>query len=365
MSDKWRAEGEAVFVISAGHPLLGMEIVARDLLRALHESAAVELVIGAGQTWVGEPFRQRSLGTDLKGWRRVFLVPRFWKWSRSNRHGVVVVAGVWAAIPWLLAAPRQRCVIWEHSLSREKIQTSRGLRVLSRIVPPLYRRAWRVVCVSTALADDLTDLTGREDIVVIPNVVETEGSRPSAPVDAEWPPRRLLCVGSLTNTKRQATAIEAMTSLDEASTLTIAGDGPESQRLADLVSRLGVEHRVQFLGHVSRERVLDLMAESDVLVHPAAGETFGMVLIEAAQLGLPVIAVDTPHSQEFVPRYVPGAVFDGTAEGLAQQLTAAETPVSPGQRVSAASARAEYLTTSAIVSRWLELIDSASMKSSS
>ena len=46
---------------------------------------------------------------------------------------------------------------------------------------------------------------------------------------------------------------------------------------------------VSVLGLLSREKVLDLLAETNVLVLPSAFETFGVVCIEAMAVGRPVI----------------------------------------------------------------------------
>ena len=48
--------------------------------------------------------------------------------------------------------------------------------------------------------------------------------------------------------------------------------------------------RVRFVGAVAHADVLAWMARSDVLVHAAVTEAFGMVVAEALALGLPVVA---------------------------------------------------------------------------
>ena len=43
------------------------------------------------------------------------------------------------------------------------------------------------------------------------------------------------------------------------------------------------------MGHLSREEIVNLLAQSNVLVLPSAYETFGVVCIEAMAVGRPVI----------------------------------------------------------------------------
>jgi glycosyltransferase involved in cell wall biosynthesis len=73
-------------------------------------------------------------------------------------------------------------------------------------------------------------------------------------------------------------------------TLTIGGDGPEMPQLKELSRTLGVSDRVCLPGSLSRQQVLDLMVVSDAFVLSSQYETFGVVVIEALALGLPVIA---------------------------------------------------------------------------
>src|SRR5205085_11099029 len=48
--------------------------------------------------------------------------------------------------------------------------------------------------------------------------------------------------------------------------------------------------QVQFIGAVPHARLLDEMAQSQVLLHPALEESFGVVLAEAMAMGLSVVA---------------------------------------------------------------------------
>ena len=72
--------------------------------------------------------------------------------------------------------------------------------------------------------------------------------------------------------------------------LIIAGDGPEMKNLNEQISSLDLHDQVKLFGRVSREKVLELMIQSDCFVLSSIHETFGVVLIEAMSCGLPVIS---------------------------------------------------------------------------
>lgn len=70
---------------------------------------------------------------------------------------------------------------------------------------------------------------------------------------------------------------------------TIIGKGPERKRLAELVTELGLESRVEFIEMIPYDQVPSEMCKYDLFILPSYFETFGRVLFEAMAVGLPVI----------------------------------------------------------------------------
>ncbi|MBN1285769.1 MAG: glycosyltransferase family 4 protein [Anaerolineae bacterium] len=68
----------------------------------------------------------------------------------------------------------------------------------------------------------------------------------------------------------------------------VTGDGPERPRLEELARGLEMDPRVHFLGW--RDKPYDIIAALDGLVVPSQWEGFGMVLLEAMALRVPIIA---------------------------------------------------------------------------
>ena len=73
----------------------------------------------------------------------------------------------------------------------------------------------------------------------------------------------------------------------------IAGDGDDAPRLRELVRTLGLSDAVHFLGVVTDAALPNLYADADVFVMPSTGEGFGIVFLEAAACGLPVVGLRT------------------------------------------------------------------------
>ena len=72
----------------------------------------------------------------------------------------------------------------------------------------------------------------------------------------------------------------------------IVGDGVDRIRLEQLVKRNGLDNDVKFLGRVMPPDLYELYKIGDVFVTASEIVTQGIVLIEAAATGLPLIAVD-------------------------------------------------------------------------
>lgn len=81
--------------------------------------------------------------------------------------------------------------------------------------------------------------------------------------------------------------------------LVIAGDGIDKNHLVDLAKALGIESQTRFLGRIMSVPEAAAIYQSATLFATASEtETQGIVLIEAAATGLPIVAVDAGAVRE-------------------------------------------------------------------
>ncbi|WP_428029147.1 glycosyltransferase family 4 protein [Ancylobacter sp.] len=73
-------------------------------------------------------------------------------------------------------------------------------------------------------------------------------------------------------------------------TLSIGGEGPSLEGLRAQAGRLRLAGRVIFRGAIERADISAFLAPARIIVVPSLEEPFGLVALEAAQLGRPVIA---------------------------------------------------------------------------
>ena len=69
------------------------------------------------------------------------------------------------------------------------------------------------------------------------------------------------------------------------------GEEEYARTIRTLAQTLGVQDRVTFAGY--RADIPALMASFDILAFPSHAESFGVVLIEAMAMGLPVVSTNT------------------------------------------------------------------------
>jgi colanic acid/amylovoran biosynthesis glycosyltransferase len=150
------------------------------------------------------------------------------------------------------------------------------------------------------------------------------------------PPFQLLALGRLVEKKGFAVLLAACRNLQEWGVdfhLTLAGDGPERNRLTGLVQEYGLGGQVTFLGHVPHNRVPELFRQADQFIMPCVvargGDRDGLpnVILEALSFQVPVVATDVNGVNEavipektgwLVPQQEPGLLAQAMREALSR-----------------------------------------------
>jgi glycosyltransferase involved in cell wall biosynthesis len=295
-----------------------MEVAALRLLDMLQSRSLKVIVLsGPPPTDVGAA-EIEALNLPHMAYRLPLAAARLHRTFRAlPPHSTIVAVGLWAAIPTLMAAKRHRVIVWEHSLLPDRVSRDSRVRVLRRLAAHYYRHAHAVVAVSEPVREYVVGFLEGTTVLCIPNLLE--------PVEVPAPRAarrgtRLAVVGKLHAAKNVGLAIRAMGHLPRDVDLRIAGEGSDRRALEREAKRCGVEDRVHFLGRI--DDVGELLQTADVLVHPAWAETFGYVLLEAAQRRTPVVALNRPNMSSLIPHVVPGVVVDEpTAIALADAIS--------------------------------------------
>src|SRR3989344_2743543 len=93
------------------------------------------------------------------------------------------------------------------------------------------------------------------------------------------------------------------------------------EKMAELVSKLGLSKKTKFWGYVSQEQKFELLSKAHVLVNPSVHEGWGLVNIEANGMGTPVVAYKSPGLVDSVKDGKSGVIcLENTLESLAAQV---------------------------------------------
>jgi glycosyltransferase involved in cell wall biosynthesis len=286
-----------------------------------------------------------------------------WRLARRNRYDVIHVH--WplplAALGWAAArAARAPTVTLFYGVELRWV--ARGMRPLRGFLRWAIRRSDAVVAISTYTASEVRQLVDRP-VAVIPYTFELLAPAPrhrrTAGAGFE-----ILTVGRLVERKGVVHLVEALAQLPMASgaRLVVIGDGPEAPRIRARALELGIGDRVHLRGRLPDEELRAAYASADVFVLPAIvdarGDTegLGVVLLEAMNFGVPVVASAVGGIIDIVIDGETGLLVPSADSGiLAAALERLWSDPEFASRLGAKGQRfvADRFSWSAIVAQWL------------
>ncbi|HCS56869.1 MAG TPA: cytochrome P450 [Gordonia polyisoprenivorans] len=232
--------------------------------------------------------------------------------------------------PWASAVGMRilhRCFVSPRLLTHgggvARVAESRTARQVWHMMLAQARTADVVIAPTEHFADRLRRHGLSGDIRVVSGGVDDDllATLPQRSTHSHDDPLRLLWCGRISAEKRPMVAVEAVASTPGC-TLDILGSGDQEHHIRTLVDEFGLRQRIRLLGSTDRAGVLAAMADADALLFTSAGfDTQGLVLLEAAAAGLPVIYCD-PDLDETVPTGGGLRAADPSADSVAAVIAA-------------------------------------------
>ena len=287
----------------------------------------------------------------------LLVVPAVSKALRRFRPHVVQVhesdgalAALLVAVLAPLLAPPPLLVALLQVSYVEELRAVRPLRVRGRVLgrPGSVERRFRwakaplqialgrltafvadlVLAPSAATAAEIRRDYGVGEVGVLPNVTGGLALAPAAPQEKGIAPGFLLFVGRLRIRKGVEVLLEALSAVRRTvpgARLLIAGDGEHRAALEGKAAELGLGPSAVFLGRCDASRVRGLLRDAAALVVPSTYEGMPLVVLEAMEAGLPVVAsrvsgipevVEDGKTGWLVPPEDPDALAAALAEAL-------------------------------------------------
>lgn len=301
----------------------GMELFAFELSRSIAEKADLQLV-----KWTGSG-RVKAVLVALP----YLFVRSFWQLLRGRADVIHAQDGVVAPMAYLLA----KMFRVPYTVQIHGLDITYKNPIFRTFVPAAVRRAEVIFCISQAAADQML-AAGFEDgkIRVIPlaasdvlhGKAEKEALLSELGLDPYTP--TLLTVGRLVRRKGVAWFIETVLPglVKDYPKLVylVAGQGEERANIERTVKKMRLGGNVRLLGRVDDGLRLALYNGADVFVMPNINvpddmEGFGLVLLEAALCGRPIVAADTEGIKDAVHNGKNGVLVPvESASGFSEEI---------------------------------------------
>lgn len=201
------------------------------------------------------------------------------------------------------------------------------------------KQASALICVSNALLSHL-----RRDVElgithVVPNAVDPLFLDGAPTARSATGALAFINVALLNPGKRHDLLIDAFERAfgkDTSHTLTIVGDGPQREALELRIAAAGMTGAIRLAGMQNKNKVAELLAESDCFVLSSDHETFGVVVTEALAKGLPVVSTQCGGTDDIVEPENGIMCAAGNSGALAAALTTMRQRIHGGVYDSAA-----------------------------
>ena len=158
-----------------------------------------------------------------------------------------------------------------------------------------------------------------ERLMHIPNFITAPEGK--APLDAYRSPPVIGCLGRFVPEKGIDLLIEALAILKKRGVpfqAIIGGDGPEKLDLLALTAHHHLNEQITFCGWVKDARAF--YDSIDMLCVPSRSESFGLIIPEAWNQGIPVISTQTEGPGELISHLQDGLLCDANEEAIADAL---------------------------------------------
>lgn len=206
-----------------------------------------------------------------------------------------------AALALWLTRPRGKVVLHWHS---DVVNQRRALKLYEPLQDWILRRADAIIATSAPYAEASPSLRAHASKVEVVPIGITPVPHPDAAQRAEalqarYPGRKIVfALGRMTYYKGFDVLIDAARTLPADSIVLVGGGGELLQTYRDRVKAEGLQDRIAFVGRISDEEIPGYFHAARVFCMSSIvrAEAYGVVLVEAMEAGLPIVATDIPGS---------------------------------------------------------------------
>lgn len=290
----------------------GLEKIVTEIAQGLNEKNTYEVTVLTSIRENREPFQEEVNGVKvyyvplsishgkIAFAKELFYVRKFMKNILDNRFDVISIQyiGYFASMFFTIKSKIPYII----SIHGNDITGNRGT-VSKFIQKKIINRSDGVISNSYYLANELENklsISIQDKIHVIWNGLHLEKYKAVERLTDEMV---VVSVGRFVYKKGFDILIKAFAAVVKRfpeAKLLMAGDGIEKWKCVKLSEKLGISENIIFLGQVLNSNISDVLSRGRVFVCPSRNEPFGIVVLEAMAMGIPVIATDSGGVREII-----------------------------------------------------------------
>ncbi|MDQ8155493.1 MAG: glycosyltransferase [Gemmatimonadota bacterium] len=296
---RYAGDAAGAFVLSLAQALRAQDVEVHVLAPSGPGLAAAERIEGihvrrfryAPQAWETLAYTgtmAEQVSASVRG--KLTLALLLWRGRRAARREVralrpqLVHAHWWFPSGLMAGGHGVPMLITSHGSDIRLARSAQSRALFQRVAAG----AAGLFAVSGWLARQAREALGGRTVEVAPMPAHTARFAPSEEVVRVKD--RVLFVGRLNAQKGLDDLLQALARARRGWTLDVVGDGPDREMLQERARALGVDARVQWLGHLPHDALPAIYARSAALVIPSTDEGLGLVGVEAALCETPAVA---------------------------------------------------------------------------
>ncbi|MBQ2873321.1 MAG: glycosyltransferase [Bacilli bacterium] len=214
-----------------------------------------------------------------------------------------------------------RKIHWLHYEYKKVNPNGKYDKLFKKILPEFDE----IIAVSDGVKNAFNEIYHLEDKTkVIANVVDTikikEKAKEKSDVILNKKDINFVSVGRIHEQKGYDKLIKAINQLKEEKILPknfklrLYGDGPQKEYLHELITKYNLEDKVSLMGKVTNP--YKYLKDSDMFMLPSRYEAFGLVIIEAMTLGIPVLATENHATNKIIKDKINGYITENSYNGI-------------------------------------------------
>ena len=214
-------------------------------------------------------------------------------------------------------------VHWLHSEYKKVNSNSKYESLFQEILPKFDT----IIAVSKGVEEQFNGIYHlKEKTMVIPNIVWEDAIREKADqekVEFSTEKINVIMVGRCHPDKGYMRCLEVIKEMCEEGELKdilfhIVGDGPEKEQLQEYVTQENLQEYVEM--HGAKTNPYCYMKAADCMLLPSVNESFGLVIVEAEIVGIPVVATENAATGELIAQGETGLIVENSKQGIREGI---------------------------------------------